>query len=62
VTAGSEAFASSLASAVEGIVVGHNILSLAYDWLISHQTKPLEGAGTEGALGFFSGVGKGLVG
>ncbi|KAG2159854.1 vacuolar protein sorting-associated protein 13 [Suillus bovinus] len=45
VAAGGEAFASSVVSAMEGIV-----------------TKPIQGAETEGALGFFKGVGKGLVG
>lgn len=45
VTAGGEALASSVTSAMEGIFM-----------------KPLEGAETEGALGFFKGVGKGLVG
>ncbi|KAF8846387.1 vacuolar protein sorting-associated protein 13 [Paxillus ammoniavirescens] len=45
VTAGGEAFASSVVSAMEGIV-----------------TKPIQGAETEGAIGFFKGVGKGLVG
>jgi len=28
----------------------------------NHQMKPIEGAESEGALGFFKGVGKGLVG
>ncbi|KAF9229286.1 vacuolar protein sorting-associated protein 13 [Gyrodon lividus] len=45
VTAGGEAFASSVVSAMEGIL-----------------TKPIQGAETEGAVGFFKGVGKGLVG
>jgi vacuolar protein sorting-associated protein 13A/C len=45
VTAGGEALASSVASAVEGVVM-----------------KPIEGAESEGALGFFKGVGRGLVG
>jgi len=45
VAAGAEAFASSIASGVEGVVM-----------------KPIEGAESEGALGFFKGVGKGLVG
>ncbi|KAI0321342.1 hypothetical protein OF83DRAFT_1274656 [Amylostereum chailletii] len=45
VAAGAEAFASSITSGVEGIVM-----------------KPLEGAESEGAFGFFKGVGKGLVG
>ncbi|KAI0275069.1 vacuolar protein sorting-associated protein 13 [Gloeopeniophorella convolvens] len=45
VTAGAEAFASSIASGVEGVVM-----------------KPIEGAESEGALGFFKGVGKGLIG
>ncbi|KAI6162193.1 vacuolar protein sorting-associated protein 13 [Pisolithus thermaeus] len=45
VTAGGEAFANSVFSAVEGIV-----------------TKPIQGAETEGAVGFFKGIGKGLVG
>ncbi|KAG8880371.1 hypothetical protein FRB97_000908 [Tulasnella sp. 331] len=45
VTAGAEAFATSLTSGIEGVVM-----------------KPLEGAEREGALGFFKGVGKGLVG
>ncbi|KAJ7038206.1 vacuolar protein sorting-associated protein 13 [Mycena alexandri] len=45
VTAGGEAFASSVASAMEGVLM-----------------KPIEGAESEGAFGFFKGVGKGLVG
>ncbi|KAF7306925.1 hypothetical protein MIND_00485000 [Mycena indigotica] len=45
VTAGGEAFASSVASAMEGVLM-----------------KPIEGAESEGAVGFFKGVGKGLVG
>ncbi|KAF8640890.1 hypothetical protein AX17_000538 [Amanita inopinata Kibby_2008] len=45
VAAGGEAFANSVTSAVEGVVM-----------------KPIEGAETEGALGFFKGIGKGLVG
>ncbi|KAH7930968.1 vacuolar protein sorting-associated protein 13 [Leucogyrophana mollusca] len=45
VTAGGEAFASSIVSGLEGIV-----------------TKPIQGAESEGAFGFFKGVGKGLVG
>ncbi|KAF9459895.1 vacuolar protein sorting-associated protein 13 [Collybia nuda] len=45
VTAGGEAFASSVTSAMEGVLM-----------------KPIEGAESEGALGFFKGVGKGLVG
>jgi vacuolar protein sorting-associated protein 13A/C len=45
VTAGGEALASSVASAMEGVVM-----------------KPIEGAESEGALGFLKGVGKGLVG
>ncbi|XP_006454344.1 hypothetical protein AGABI2DRAFT_114096 [Agaricus bisporus var. bisporus H97] len=45
VAAGGEAFASSVTSAMEGVVM-----------------KPIEGAESEGALGFFKGVGKGLVG
>ncbi|KAF5355629.1 hypothetical protein D9756_003767 [Leucocoprinus leucothites] len=43
VTAGGEALASSVTSAMEGVL-------------------PIEGAESEGALGFFKGVGKGLVG
>ncbi|KAK2461917.1 hypothetical protein APHAL10511_006380 [Amanita phalloides] len=45
VTAGGEALASSVTSAVEGILM-----------------KPIEGAETEGAVGFFKGIGKGLIG
>ncbi|KAJ7706184.1 vacuolar protein sorting-associated protein 13 [Mycena rosella] len=45
VTAGGEALASSVASAMEGVLM-----------------KPIEGAESEGAFGFFKGVGKGLVG
>ncbi|KAF8622462.1 hypothetical protein AX15_006983 [Amanita polypyramis BW_CC] len=45
VAAGGEALASSVTSAVEGILM-----------------KPIEGAETGGAIGFFKGVGKGLVG
>lgn len=43
--AGGEAFATSMASAMEGVLI-----------------KPIEGAESEGALGFFKGMGKGLVG
>ncbi|KAK7468899.1 Vacuolar protein sorting-associated protein 13 [Stygiomarasmius scandens] len=45
VTAGGEAFANSVASAMEGVLM-----------------KPLEGAESEGAVGFFKGMGKGIVG
>ncbi|KAG6857562.1 hypothetical protein H0H87_000161 [Tephrocybe sp. NHM501043] len=45
VAAGGEAFASSVTSAMEGVLM-----------------KPIEGAGSEGAIGFFKGVGKGLAG
>ncbi|KAF8898743.1 hypothetical protein BD779DRAFT_1795358 [Infundibulicybe gibba] len=45
VAAGGEAFASSVSSAMEGVLM-----------------KPIEGAESEGAFGFFKGVGKGLVG
>ncbi|KAF9270221.1 DUF1162-domain-containing protein [Marasmius fiardii PR-910] len=45
VTAGGEALASSVASAMEGVLM-----------------KPIEGAESEGAFGFFKGMGKGLVG
>ncbi|PFH54473.1 hypothetical protein AMATHDRAFT_72271 [Amanita thiersii Skay4041] len=45
VAAGGEALASSVTSAVEGVLM-----------------KPIEGAETEGAIGFFKGIGKGLVG
>lgn len=63
VAAGGEAFASSVVSAMEGIVVGlfHSILLLLC-LTEPCQTKPIQGAETEGALGFFKGVGKGLVG
>ncbi|TEB35046.1 hypothetical protein FA13DRAFT_1915662 [Coprinellus micaceus] len=44
-SAGGEALASSVTSAMEGVFM-----------------KPIEGAETEGAFGFFKGVGKGLVG
>ncbi|KAG5731737.1 Vacuolar protein sorting-associated protein 13 [Termitomyces sp. T112] len=45
IAAGGEAFASSVTSAMEGVLM-----------------KPIEGAGSEGVIGFFKGVGKGLVG
>ncbi|TFK41159.1 vacuolar protein sorting-associated protein vps13 [Crucibulum laeve] len=45
VAAGGEAFASSVTSAMEGVLM-----------------KPIEGAESEGAFGFFKGVGKGLMG
>jgi len=45
VTAGAEAFATSIQSGIEGVLM-----------------KPLEGAESGGAFGFFKGVGKGLVG
>jgi vacuolar protein sorting-associated protein 13A/C len=45
VAAGAEAFATSVASGMEGILM-----------------KPIEGAESGGAAGFFKGVGKGVVG
>ncbi|KAG6900136.1 hypothetical protein C0993_002481 [Termitomyces sp. T159_Od127] len=45
VAAGGEAFANSVTSAMEGVLM-----------------KPIEGAGSEGPIGFFKGVGKGLIG
>ncbi|KAG6381178.1 vacuolar protein sorting-associated protein 13 [Boletus reticuloceps] len=45
VAAGGEALATSVVSAMEGIV-----------------TKPIQGAESEGAIGFFKGIGRGLVG
>lgn len=45
VTSGGEAFATSVASAMEGVLM-----------------KPIEGAESGGAFGFFKGVGKGLAG
>lgn len=64
VTAGGEALASSMASAFEGVVVGQLSFHGTEPTLISYicQMKPIEGAESEGALGFFKGVGKGLVG
>jgi len=61
VAAGGEALASSVTSAVEGVFVRtppsqHSVVDLP------HQLKPIEGVETEGAFGFFKGVGKGLVG
>lgn len=62
VAAGAEALASSLASGVEGVVVSFINLFGEAQFLISVQLKPIEGAESEGAKGFFKGVGKGLIG
>lgn len=63
VTAGGEALASSVASAVEGVVVRRSCSLYRIDTTLrSVKTKPLEGAESAGALGFFRGVGVGLVG
>ena len=63
VAAGGEALASSVVSAMEGIVVGLIHSTSLFLYLNEPaQTKPIQGAETEGAFGFFKGVGKGLVG
>lgn len=62
VAAGAEALASSLASGVEGVVVSLIKLFGDAQVLIPMQLKPIEGAESEGAKGFFKGVGKGLIG
>ena len=62
VAAGGEAFASSVTSAMEGVFV--RVFSWCLCDIVSRfpQMKPIEGAESEGAFGFFKGVGKGLVG
>ncbi|KAG6898100.1 hypothetical protein C0992_005427 [Termitomyces sp. T32_za158] len=60
--AGGEAFASSVTSAMEGILVCDVACPRRALNLMSFQMKPIEGAGSEGPIGFFKGVGKGLVG
>ena len=63
VTAGAEAFASSVVSGVEGVVVSFNLeASIKLLNLTNVKLKPIEGAESEGAKGFFKGVGKGLIG
>ena len=53
--------ASSVTSAMEGVFVRKTSL-IILPMLIFAKLKPIEGAESEGALGFFKGVGKGLVG
>lgn len=61
-TAGGEALASSVTSAMEGVFVcGVRFGSQLFRLTVS-QMKPIEGAESEGAIGFLKGVGKGLVG
>ena len=62
VTAGAEAFATSVASGLEGVVVSVKVAIFAYADTNILQVKPIEGAESEGAKGFFKGIGKGLVG
>jgi len=61
VAAGGEALASSVSSAMEGVFVRGASL-IIFIILIFAKLKPIEGAESEGAFGFFKGVGKGLVG
>lgn len=61
VAAGGEAFASSVTSAMEGVFV-MSFLILFFSDSSCVKLKPIEGAESEGALGFLKGVGKGLVG
>ena len=61
VTAGAEAFATSVASGLEGVVVSVKIVIIHAHTHMT-QVKPIEGAESEGAKGFFKGIGKGLVG
>ena len=60
--AGAEAFASSVVSGVEGVVVSVALHRTSMTQLMPSQLKPIEGAESEGAKGFFKGVGKGLIG
>lgn len=63
VTAGGGALASSVASAFEGVLVSSSVVRFVHCLIpCTCQMKPIEGAESEGALGFFKGVGKGLVG
>ncbi|KAF7791866.1 hypothetical protein EIP86_002890 [Pleurotus ostreatoroseus] len=62
VTAGAEAFATSVASGLEGVVVSVKIVIAVHAHTHMTQVKPIEGAESEGAKGFFKGIGKGLVG
>ncbi len=59
-----DAFANSLASGVEGVVVRLSVSYLGerHGFTRHSQMKPIEGAESDGARGFFKGIGKGLVG
>lgn len=59
-----DAFANSLASGVEGVVVRSSMSYLGETHIFTRhsQMKPIEGAESDGARGFFKGIGKGLVG
>ncbi len=54
--------ASSVTSAMEGVFVRMLIIYTTFQIHPTLQMKPIEGAESEGAFGFFKGVGKGLVG
>ena len=60
--AGAEAFANSVASGVEGVVVRSDEPYCDVCLADVMQMKPIEGAENDGARGFFKGIGKGLVG
>lgn len=62
VTSGAEAFATSVASGMEGVFVSQALAILNTSLAHMNQMKPIEGAESEGATGFFKGIGKGLVG
>lgn len=73
VTQGANYFASGLASGMAGLVVSNHIdhcwKPREYNLIVCYsidsfpfQTRPIEGATKEGVGGFFTGVGKGLVG
>lgn len=63
VTEGAASFARSVASGITGIVVLFTFISLLIITLhSSSKSKPMEGAERNGISGFFSGLGKGIVG
>jgi vacuolar protein sorting-associated protein 13A/C len=63
VATGAEAFAASLGSGFEGLVVSHRFIEIPRQVAdLFMQMKPIEGAQSAGASGFFRGVGKGVVG
>lgn len=51
-----------MASAMEGVLVTLSAPFVCVLLTLASQIKPIEGAESEGAFGFFKGVGKGIVG